>query len=286
MPLPILETIGGLISSGLGFAGNQYNSEQAYRTARENTDKTIAANKAQAEYAYSKDLEMWNRQNQYNTPQAQMERIRAAGLNPNMAYGSGQVAGNTQGSTPKYQAPTVDYKYAPRSVDMPQTIGLFQDVQMKKAQTDNVKAQTAATYQNTANSLLDGLLKMTDVIEKPEQAWQTTRGLQASTGLKELELKQALATQRYQLTVMQEAARQATEGANLTAAQKESELERNKGLAEDTIYKKETNQWRKQGIMDTDNPLWRLFIKNQGPQKMKEGLNALPPWMQWMNPNK
>lgn len=35
------------------------------------------------------NVDMWNRQNAYNDPSAQMARLRAAGLNPNLVYGSG-----------------------------------------------------------------------------------------------------------------------------------------------------------------------------------------------------
>lgn len=36
----------------------------------------------------------WNKQNEYNHPSAQMERLREAGLNPNLVYGSGNATGN------------------------------------------------------------------------------------------------------------------------------------------------------------------------------------------------
>lgn len=274
-----LSLIGGIFSGAASYFTQQNNNREQVRVAQENTDKTIAANRQLAEYGYSKDLEMWNKQNQYNTPQAQMQRIRAAGLNPNLVYGTGSVSGNTGGTTPKYQAPTVDYKYQPRQVDLPSMIGNFQNFQLQKANIDNVKAQTAATYQNTANSVLDGILKQSDVIEKPAQAWATTRGLEASAGLKETELKQALNSQKFQLAILQHQARQAASEAGLSA-------EKLLTQQEDTKYKQETNKWRQYGIMDTDNPLWRLFIKNNGPEKMKQGLNQLPPWMQWANPFK
>lgn len=87
-----------------------------------------------AEYAYSKDLEMWNRQNEYNRPEAQMDRLKAAGLNPNLVYGSGSVAGNTSGQMPKYNAPKMEYKYSP--LDVSQMIGAYQDFAIKQAQTD------------------------------------------------------------------------------------------------------------------------------------------------------
>ena len=51
------------------------------------------------EKAYQRSLNMWNLQNEYNSPTQQMARIRAAGLNPNLVYGNG-VTGNSSGSTP------------------------------------------------------------------------------------------------------------------------------------------------------------------------------------------
>jgi hypothetical protein len=40
-------------------------------------------------------LDMWNRQNAYNTPAKQMQRLKDAGLNPALMYGQGNV-GNAQ----------------------------------------------------------------------------------------------------------------------------------------------------------------------------------------------
>lgn len=38
----------------------------------------------------------WNMNNTYNAPSAQMARLKAAGLNPNLVYGNGSVVANTQ----------------------------------------------------------------------------------------------------------------------------------------------------------------------------------------------
>ncbi len=40
-------------------------------------------------------MKSWQLANDYNHPIQQMERLKAAGLNPNLVYGSGNVAGNT-----------------------------------------------------------------------------------------------------------------------------------------------------------------------------------------------
>lgn len=51
--------------------------------AREMYDKQVQTNR-----------ENWQLQNEYNAPSAQMERLLAAGLNPNLVYGSGAVGNN------------------------------------------------------------------------------------------------------------------------------------------------------------------------------------------------
>lgn len=122
------------------------------KTARRNTDMTIDANRKMAEYQYSKDLEMWNRANEYNSPSSQMKRYSSAGLNPNLIYGTGSAsAGNTATTLPKYQAPTQQYNYRP-PVDLQSTISMFQDYQLKQAQIDNLREQKR-------NIQLDGDLK-------------------------------------------------------------------------------------------------------------------------------
>lgn len=123
-----------------------------------NTNKSIKANKAMAEYSYSKDLEMWNRQNAYNTPQAQMQRFKDAQLNPNLMYGQGS-SGNAS-SMPKYQAPKLDYNY--ESPKLGNALAYYQDAKLKQAQIDSVETQTKRTDQLTTNAMIDETLKNLD----------------------------------------------------------------------------------------------------------------------------
>lgn len=101
---------GGLLGSIIEVGGALYDSYQNRKAARENTDKTIAANKAEAELAYQRQIEQWERMNAYNSPQAQMQRFIAAGLNPHLIYGQGS-SGNAS-SPPSYQPPRIQYQYA------------------------------------------------------------------------------------------------------------------------------------------------------------------------------
>lgn len=86
-----ITTGGHLLGSLLGFGSQQ---------------QTNAANMEIAKYQYEKNLEMWHRNNEYNSPQAQMQRLKNAGLNPNLVYGNGAV-GNASSTPPQFEAPTM-----------------------------------------------------------------------------------------------------------------------------------------------------------------------------------
>ena len=45
-----------------------------------------ADNRQDAATAYQRSIDMWNMNNAYNDPSAQMERLKQAGLNPNLVY--------------------------------------------------------------------------------------------------------------------------------------------------------------------------------------------------------
>lgn len=107
----------GVAGGAAGLIGGLYDSYQNRKTSRENTDKTIAHQKAEAELAYQRSVEMWNMQNMYNSPAAQMERFKAGGLNPHLIYGQGS-SGNASG-TPQYHPPDTQYRYAAPSYGAP-----------------------------------------------------------------------------------------------------------------------------------------------------------------------
>lgn len=72
----------------------------------ENARAQKAANKANmqlAQYQFDKNLEQWNRENEYNSPRAQMQRYKDANLNPNLIYGQQNLSANS----PSYGAPQI-----------------------------------------------------------------------------------------------------------------------------------------------------------------------------------
>lgn len=155
-----MSIVGGIIS-GVGSLLGGLGSSAMNNNAVQDTNKTnmeIAKYQAQwqqqeNEKAYQRSLNMWNLQNEYNSPTQQMARIRAAGLNPNLVYGNG-VTGNSSGSTPQYEpakfnAPTMQ-AYRGWNLGISDAISQFLAYRTVKAQVDNMEAQNGLIRQQTA----------------------------------------------------------------------------------------------------------------------------------------
>lgn len=71
-----------------------------------NTAMTNQANERMQQQQNAWNLEQWHRNNEYNSPAAQLQRMKAAGLNPDLMYGqnasgaAGNASSPAQGSNP------------------------------------------------------------------------------------------------------------------------------------------------------------------------------------------
>lgn len=153
----------GLVGAIIQTGGALYDSWRNRKASKENTDKTIAANKAESELAYQRSLQQWHMQNAYNTPEAQMARFKAGGLNPNLVYGQG-TGGNASSPAP-YQPADMQYRYAaPQYGAALQTIlptlmsvGTWMqnmrasEVDIQKKSTDTERVQQLIDYLMQAN---------------------------------------------------------------------------------------------------------------------------------------
>lgn len=81
------ELLGPLVGAGASLVGAGIN---ALATGRMNK-KTMDYNREMYWRQRQDSLVDWNRQNEYNAPQAQMARLVKAGLNPQLVYGQGAV---------------------------------------------------------------------------------------------------------------------------------------------------------------------------------------------------
>lgn len=132
-----------LVMGGLSAVGSAVSNIFTNRANKRNAEKEREFQRQMAEYAHTKDLEMWNKANEYNAPSAQMQRLKDAGLNPALVYGSSGVSGNTTTQTPKYQKyDTPVQRFSPYEFpNLLNNLSAYQDFQIKKVQTDNLKEE-------------------------------------------------------------------------------------------------------------------------------------------------
>lgn len=102
MPLPLLapaviSAVGGLASQGINYLGQRATNALNLQMNRENNELQVYL----ANQKYAKDLEQWNRQNEYNSPLAQRNRMLQAGLNPALQ----QISTGTATSSPEMAMP-------------------------------------------------------------------------------------------------------------------------------------------------------------------------------------
>lgn len=94
--------VGNMINGAVGLGGDGVDStDKAYARYQMRLQQEMS------DYAFNQNLQMWNLNNAYNDPSAQMARLKAAGLNPNLVYGGGNVTGNTSGGTPTYESGSI-----------------------------------------------------------------------------------------------------------------------------------------------------------------------------------
>lgn len=137
-----------------------------------------------AEQQYEKQrqhaLQDWNTQNAYNSPAAQMQRLKDAGLNPHLVYGNGADATsaamprNSDTGTWNPEAPQMPEGMAQRSLMN------YYDTQFRQQQTDNLQVQRTLMEQQAIHtaaqtaSTLAGTAKTKVETETLSQLQQTT----------------------------------------------------------------------------------------------------------------
>lgn len=135
MPLPLVGAAASLAAAGIG----------AWQRSR-NVKRTNEANMDLAQFQYEKDLEMWHRQNKYNSPAAQMQRFEEAGLNKHMIYGQGTPGNAT--NMPSFNRPQIDHRG-----------------------TQNIAGQTLSSVLSTSGKLLSLQRQKEDVEQAQVQTW-------------------------------------------------------------------------------------------------------------------
>lgn len=106
---------------------------------------------------YDDSIKFWNMQNAYNSPEQQMSRFKAAGLNPNLIYGQGN-SGNA-GAIPTPDVTPVNFR-EPRfeggKADLMANLLGQADLRIKAAQANNLNVQTEVIRQDAILRRLQG----------------------------------------------------------------------------------------------------------------------------------
>lgn len=146
----VVDSFANLFNTKKEISAQRYNADLQYKASQEN----LAWQREQQQIANAFNLDMWQREMDYNTPKNQMERLVDAGLNPALMYSQG-TTGNTT-NAPSFHGVNPDPSaFAVGSARVASKVPMFgsvvrsfidtltaaQDLQNRKEQNDLIGAQ-------------------------------------------------------------------------------------------------------------------------------------------------
>lgn len=146
-------------------------------------------NRENQQWLMEQERELQREQREYDSPEAQMKRYLAAGLNPHLIYGSGSSAGQAfpihAGSMPGVSMPPVDASYPDVAGSAMQ--GYLSNMQMQ-AQVGLAEARTTESYMKQALVQVQTDIARTNPMLAPGLATQVAETMLATARLKEQEM--------------------------------------------------------------------------------------------------
>ena len=276
MPAWLLPVIGAAANAASSIGTNLLSGKSQLKT-----------NQKLMDYQYSKDLAMWDKQNEYNSPTAQMERLKAAGLNPAMVGGNTTTAGNAS-QMPKYQSP--EYKLdvpAPR-IDPMEWMLQTQNLKQQSLQNDQLKATTDKIKQETLSAAIQTSLLATNLDQKninlgiSKQTMNYTVSKQIEEAnlarLRNENIIKAMKMTDQQIQNMaanHEKIITETQGKKL---QNQGFVLDNLNKAADQAFKMYELKLRKMGVNSSDSPLLRMTIQAAANAYGDDWLEKLGNW--------
>lgn len=156
----------GAIAAGASLLGQGMANSSNSRAV----DAQNKANMELAQFQHMKNVEMWNMENEYNLPANQMARLKSAGLNPNMVYGSGSAA-TVAGQAPQYKAPNIQ-AYTGMKNPIGDAASTYLSYAMSDSQIKNMHAQNENL--KTQNDAMNQQI-VTEGLKQSEIAARTAR---------------------------------------------------------------------------------------------------------------
>lgn len=180
--------VGSLISgvgSIAGMIGQNKIVDKQIAAQREENRLNRYYNQMLARQQNEWNLQQWNRENAYNSPLAQMYRLRQAGLNPDLMYGQG-TTGNSAGSPEMTSGAPSDPNdmsamLSKRSFaqTMQQILDKEQQRRMNEAQIEAIKANTNKTNSETQGQDIDNAIQQIRLGNEAKFQDQTLKNMQA-----------------------------------------------------------------------------------------------------------
>lgn len=118
--------------------------------------KANDANMELAKYQYEKNLEQWYRENEYNLPINQVARLRAAGINPVMAFSGGSTSGNVAAASPTFDRPTMD----PYQVDTSGLASIASNYMASRMQNKQMELMDSQMSLNSAKAATENMVAL------------------------------------------------------------------------------------------------------------------------------
>lgn len=162
-----------LIGSAIGALANNANTQNAINANKQSQQENREYNLNLARMQNRWNLEQWQREADYNSPAAYRARLKAAGMNPDLAYGNVQgVAPASAGMTSGQASQPVDNSLLAQKMTALNIASATLDNKLKSAQVKNLE-------EDAKNKNLDNRLKGYEV--KNEDALQALIGDPLST---------------------------------------------------------------------------------------------------------
>lgn len=160
--------VGGLA----GMISQNRNIDKQIAAQREENQRNREYNLNLAKMQNQWNIEQWNRENIYNTPLAQRQRLEAAGMNPDLAYGEG-VSANLAATSPEMTAGAPSSPADMSNLANKQTVGdMVRSVlqnSLVQAQIDKTKSDKDKTDQETKNLAVENNILSADALTRAIQ---------------------------------------------------------------------------------------------------------------------
>lgn len=265
MPLPAAAAAAlgvGAMQAGTGLAGIASTWIQN-RKSRKWSEKMYGRQ-------YDDNVRFWEMQNRYNAPGAQMQRLKEAGLNPNLVYGQG--ARGASGTADKITSPDVKRPqfdpgdFAPLALAGTNALSTLYTIKNNEAQLDlvaqqkkNVMADTLVKVANADSTSFDTAFKELTKDLNIDLLQESVREKQVGSDVK---LNRDQREEALNATSIKEASvrvLQMKENMSRSQAERARIREAIKNIRADTALKNLDRQLWNQGITRND-PLWLRMV--------------------------